>query len=228
MKVSRVFVIHPEDPTTGFLNEIIIFLQNEFIEKVVIISPPIEAGAEYIEYTLQEASISENDFILFLGHGRSDALYGVPNTDSTKTVVISLEDAERIFSGKNVVLFSCNSNQLCTRIGSDMKSYVGFGNMPTDWNEIMAERDIGEYNYLSGLTEASLDKFKSILINMMIKISAKFLSTSNFSREAYLTLRMELNKALIEITSDKTIPLEERIELFKIVQRTKNEIAYKD
>lgn len=226
--MSKLIIIHPEDPSTEFLDQIIKVVIKEFPKRTILLKPSLKQAGQYIEASINKLYV-EDDVIFFLGHGRSDGLYGALDERDQKTILLTREDVNRIFANKNAILFSCNSDELLKRISKDIKSFIGFGNMPTDWTEIMAERDLGDHRYLSELTIDSLQKFRDILVSMMVRATLNGLfKTNNFAREMYLLLRLELNKALAAVSSDKNIPFEERVELFKVIQRTKNEIIYKD
>jgi hypothetical protein len=223
--MSKVIIIHPQDKSTEFLKEIVRAFNAG--EGIVLIEPDLKYDATALKKQLDE-SCAEGDIILFLGHGRSDGLYGAPNEKGEKTILLSRDQARAILEKRNAVLFACDSNALLKRIGDGVTRFVGFGNMPTDWDEIHAERDIGDYKYLSKLTNESLEKFKAILVSMIISTRTCFFDGWNFSRAMYLTLRMELNKAMLKVAADTNINIDERTELFKIIQTAKSEITYKD
>lgn len=223
--MGKVIIIHPQDKSTDFLKEVV----KAFKEKgdTVLIEPDTKYSADVLSKQLNKV-YQEGDILLYLGHGRTDGLYGVPNEKGEKSILLTRDQAKMIFQKRNVVLFACDSNALLKRIGVDVIKFVGFGNMPTDWDEIHAQRDIGDHKYLSKITNQSLEKFKSILVAMIISTRACLFDGLNFSRAMYLTLRMELNKAMLQVASDKSIDMDERIELFKIIQTAKSEITYKD
>lgn len=223
--MSKVIVIHPPDRTTEFLGGITKAFGQ--VEEIVLLEP----GANYEALTLDK-ELSEiyqdGDIIFFLGHGRSDALYGALDDKGQRTILLTRDQVRGILANRNGVLFSCHSASLLKKIGSDVNKYVGFGNMPTDWDEIMAHRDIADFQYLSNLTDNSLGKFRSILVAIVVATRFSLTKSSNFSREVYLTLRLELNMAMLKMATDTELEFKERVELFKILQETKQEITYKD
>ncbi len=223
--MNRVILIFPQDTTIEFLREFISILQNKYPESISLIEPDLNCSFEAL-FKQINSLYKENDIIFFLGHGKSNALYGATNSKE-KNILISINQISEVFNGKNVILFSCNSRDIFRKTGVGIKKYLGFGSMPTDWDEIQSERNIGDANYLFNLTSDSLEKFKKILVAGLVSASEKLINEPNFSREMYLVLRMELNKAMLKIPQDTSLPLNERIELFKIIQMTKDDILYK-
>lgn len=223
---TKIILIHPPDPSTEFLDKIVSNLQKKLSNHTYFLNLESEKHFEFIQKALGSI-YNEGDIILFLGHGRSNALYGFSADKKEKIILLKLEEVQEIIAKRKVVLFSCNSNQLLQKIGEDAIAYVGFGEMPTDWYEIMGERDIGDHRYLSKLTNTSLQKFREILVEMMIGAITFAVYNNNFARDIYLRLRMHLNIALIQV-AESSIPLDERIELYGLIQRTKNELVYKD
>jgi hypothetical protein len=97
-------------------------------------------------------TVTEEEFVLFLGHGRSDCLYGANSnsgffvspyfegiTDYENDNFISRDNID-IFTGKKVFCLSCNSADGLGKLAvqSGARAFIGFGDIPTD-NEILPE-----------------------------------------------------------------------------------------
>jgi hypothetical protein len=225
MMANKIIIIYPIDPTTDFLNQVVKSVQESFPENTYLIRPGLNFDLTFLPDEIAKMYTSK-DLIIFLGHGNSSYLFGSTDKEGKKTRLLERNDIYRIFENKNLILFSCYSNELL-RKPNQIREYIGFGNMPTDWNEIIAERDLVDLNYLKGLSENSLNGFKSFLVQMMCTALKKTFKNPNYMREIYLELRLELNKYLLRIPGLKSLSLEERTELFKLIQQTKREIFFK-
>jgi len=92
--------------------------------------------------------VEDEEFVVFLGHGRSDRLYGA-NTQSDYFIspffeyqndsFINTSNVD-VFRGKKVFCLSCNSADGLGALASEMgaKVFIGFGDIPTD-NNIVPE-----------------------------------------------------------------------------------------
>ncbi len=93
-------------------------------------------------------TLSDEELILFLGHGRSDRLYGAnSHTDFFASPYFDYEndnfinkDNIDVFVGKKVFCLSCNSADGLGKVAvqKGAKAFIGFGDIPTD-NEILPE-----------------------------------------------------------------------------------------
>jgi hypothetical protein len=154
MSIEPILVIHPRDNTISFLDKIKKHLIKSFAGKVhhFNIYPNDES---HIECLRRIAKHPENGIIIFLGHGRSDKLYGskgklYKSIDFVSSDVID-ENPEAyyyndnfinesnigVFSQKKVFCLACNSNDKIAEFAFDngVKSFFGFGDIPTSRGE---------------------------------------------------------------------------------------------
>lgn len=97
------------------------------------------------------------DLIIFMGHGRSDALFGSRGKNFNMTGSDAAIDRESddyyndesfidesnydLFSDKSIICFSCESDLLGNRLlKAGARTVVGFGKMPSSWAEF--EQDV--------------------------------------------------------------------------------------
>ena len=101
----------------------------------------------------------DSDLIVFMGHGRSDALYGSRGksfdvTGGEEALDKSSEDyyndehfidatSYKLLKGKNIVCFSCESYLLAKKlVEAGANAVVGFGKMPTSKQELEQDAHI--------------------------------------------------------------------------------------
>jgi hypothetical protein len=216
----KIILIHPQDPSTSFLEAIISFLERgNFPVKVFKPgSQPTNLNAEI------EACYEEGDILVFLGHGSSRELYGSANEQQEKTILFSTDQAASFFSNKKNILLACRSAELLIN-ANPSGEYVGFGDLPTSIEEVLGARELSTPYYLRGLEDATLALFRNVLIEMMID-AFKFSKDTHSLRTFYLALRYSLNRALTRIATSKSIPLLQKQLLFQIIQETKNEMIH--
>ena len=100
---------------------------------------------------------NDEDVIIFMGHGRSDALFGSrgnyfnmagsddaldrESDDYYNDECFIDETTYQLLSGKSIICFSCESDLLGKKlIAAGAKAVVGFGKMPSSWAEL--EQDL--------------------------------------------------------------------------------------
>ncbi|MEM6298114.1 MAG: hypothetical protein AAF740_05430 [Bacteroidota bacterium] len=191
---KKVLIIHPHDKSTSFLERIRNYLSFE-----------LQNSVHYFNIKPNELSHNEclkviKDFpssglVLFMGHGRSNCLYGAVGDDygTMPSEDAILEHPDRYFSNENyinlenvgvfrekkVIALTCNSNDQIGReaIRSGAKVFLGFGNLPTSIEELKEE---GEQEK-RGLSLSTVEKALKSEINYVIKKSIVIGITKNHS-----------------------------------------------
>jgi hypothetical protein len=149
--MSRVLCIYPQDGSTKFLNRI----QNHLTLALGAtfhcykVKPNQESHDECLE---RLRSDNEEELVLFLGHGRSDRLYGANSNysffpsplyegivDYENDNFINRENLD-VFRDRKVFCLSCNSADGLGKIAIEKgaRVFIGFGDIPTD-NEVLPE-----------------------------------------------------------------------------------------
>lgn len=149
--MSKILCIYPDDSSTRFLDRIQTCLKNHLAEVFHCYKvKPYQLSHDECLQRLQ--TVTEEEFVIFLGHGRSDCLYGASSncnflvspyfegiSNYENDNFINRENIN-ILSGKKVFCLSCNSagglGKLAVQSGA--KSFIGFGDIPTD-NEVLPE-----------------------------------------------------------------------------------------
>lgn len=164
---KRILIVHPHDKSTSFLerikNHLICQLPNDV--HYFNIKPNEISHQQCLEKISEHPS---EGIVLFLGHGRSDRLFGSKG-DLYENIEFVSEDAReanpekyyfndnfinetnsQIFKGKKVVCLACKSNEVIalSALNNNAISFLGFGDIPTSAAEF---RKNGEENFTSSL-----------------------------------------------------------------------------
>lgn len=183
---KNILIIHPYDKTTTFLDRIKNHLQTEFQDNLHYFS--VKTNEEsHMECLDAIRRFSENGLILFMGHGRSNCLFGAI-ADEGEAMVSNearLESPDRYyknenfisfdniheFTGKKIVCLTCNSNAQIGReaVSKGAKVLLGFGDLPTSIEEL---KELGE-NGKKGMSLERIEQALKTEINYIIKTSIR-------------------------------------------------------
>ncbi|XLS29644.1 hypothetical protein ACJD0Z_02215 [Flavobacteriaceae bacterium M23B6Z8] len=183
---KKILIIHPYDKSTSFLERIKNHLQAEFEESVHYFNiKPNKASHNHCLETIKD--FSENGLLLFMGHGKSNCLYGAKGDyyGTLENELVKAEEPEKyfyednfinpqnikVFSGKKIISLSCNSNGQIGRfsIENGAKIFLGFGDLPTSIEEL---KEQGEESK-SGVSLAKIEQALKTEINDIIKKSVR-------------------------------------------------------
>ncbi|MFI3297764.1 MAG: hypothetical protein R3Y59_09105 [bacterium] len=193
-----VICIFPKDTTTDFLEPIFNAAKNMSEDFAGYRIDTTNEGDVTRLKTRIEA-LDNNCTIVFLGHGASNCLYGTPTKG--KNEVLFTQKQLSVIKNKTNFIFACNSNELLNSLKSD--HYIGFGDMPTDYSEVISEREFSDPTYLSSITEQDLAEYRRLIVDIVVKAitKSKLVSLSELVR--YLMLFA--NIAIVEILTSKNI-----------------------
>lgn len=181
---KKILIIHPYDKSTSFLERIKNHLQAEFEESVHYFNiKPNKASHTHCLETIKD--FSENGLLLFMGHGKSNCLYGAKGDyyGTLENELVKAEEPEKyfyednfinqqnikVFSGKKIISLSCNSNGQIGRfsIENGAKVFLGFGDLPTSIQELKEQGEEGK----SGVSLSKIEQALKTEINDIIKKS---------------------------------------------------------
>lgn len=168
-----IFLVHPIDPTIKRLRRIIRYVIRHTKMAETLLIFPGEAHKKYAHKKIEEQS--DEDFIVFLGHGRSDALFGSkgvhwiaevspealsenPNEFYNDENFISL-DTYHLFNNKKLFCFACNSVQF----GKNLEKHgikmvlLGFDKLPTTKEEFKDDWGITVSEHMLAATKGCLN-----------------------------------------------------------------------
>ncbi|WP_405376874.1 hypothetical protein [Nonlabens sp. Asnod3-A02] len=184
---KKVLIIHPYDKSTSFLDRIKNHLLAEFHDSVhyFSIKPNERSHKECLEVIKK---FSGNGLLLFMGHGKSNCLYGA-KADNYGTLENELIKAEQpdsyfyednfinihnieVFNEKKIISLSCNSNaQLGKKsVENGAKVFLGFGDLPTSIEELKEQGEESKNGISLGKIEQALKTEINDIIKKSIRI----------------------------------------------------------
>lgn len=231
-----ILIIHPKDNTTRFLNRIKNHLINNFQSTVH------HFNIQYSELSHNQCLssikvLSKGSTVIFLGHGRSNSLYGSkapyydnslvsseamlesPNKFFGKETFIDINNID-VFRDLNVFCLACNSNAQIAKsaISKGTICYIGFGDIPTSTEEL--DKSIKQHN-------VSLNKIISNIkteINYIIKKSLEIsIRNNNDFEQLFHLIRFISNQRISFILTQKKF-LKERYIIADYIYFFKNEM----
>lgn len=191
-----ILIIHPKDQTTKFLDKIKNHIVNNFGESVHHFNIQF-SDSSHTQCLEKIEKHKENGLIIFLGHGRSDSLYGskaphygnefispdaifeFPEKYYGKDIFIDSSNIE-VFKGKNVFCLACNSNGAIAKqaIENGTKCFLGFGDIPSSNEELKKQGETGLGTSLSEITKELKTE-----INYIVKKSLEISIRESYSFE---------------------------------------------
>lgn len=194
--MKKIFIIHPDDGTTSFLNRIknnLVINHKDMINHFNV-KPNIFSRDKCLEII---SNLPKNSLVIFLGHGKNGSLYGskgkkYEDRDFTSAEAIDenpdyyyYDDAFinkgniDVFKDKNIFCLACNSNNKTAKYALEANaiSFVGFGDIPTSISEFEEK-----YKNVSN----DLVRFMKTEINFIIKNSLNIGIRNNLTIEELL------------------------------------------
>ena len=181
---KKILIVHPYDKSTSFLERIKNHLQVEFpdILHYFSIKPNEDSHTQCLK-TIRD--FSRNGLLLFMGHGKSNCLYGAKGDyyGTLENELVKVEDPDKyfykdnfinkqnieVFNGKKIISLSCNSNGQLGRnsVDNGAKVFLGFGDLPTSIEELK-EKGVESK---SGVSLGKIEQALKTEINDIIKKS---------------------------------------------------------
>lgn len=198
---KRLLIIHPYDNSTKFLERIKNHLVGLFPQHTHYFSvKPNDDSHQLCLNTIE--SFNENGLILFMGHGKSNCLFGAKG-DSYGTFVSEGAQEENpeqyfyndnfihqenvdVFKSNKIISLSCNSNGKIGKfaIEAGAKTFLGFGDLPTSIHEF---KEKGEESKV-GVSLARVEQIYKSEINYIIKRSIEISISNGFTFEEFYDL----------------------------------------
>jgi len=218
---ENIVVIYPEDPSIDFLHPLFDGLTTLFPDAIVH-RPKYGAS-------LHTMINDDTELVLFIGHGTCRGLFGGVNENGEKQMLCDILSSARLLQDCSIVLFSCNSNDYFNKLqrnSAQIKNYIVFGDMPTDWTHIRHNRDI-EANYWSDCNEEHLSFYKSSLVKSVLfgfEKAHKINSFHSFFKGVSYILNVNINDIIRHGNWSKN----QKLQLIERLIEFKNEIKYDD
>ena len=212
--INKILIVHALDESTKFLS----VFKEAFEEHYFAITSNKQEEIDKVHSKIK--TLNEDDIFIFLGHGAS---YGLFAPSSTDIRIFDKKSANEMFENKNIVLLSCKSSDFIKEL-STYKRIIGFSDIPSSMNEIIAERDI--VGNQRNVNEEDIERYNKCYTNSIIKaLKLLFHKKITFSQLAKY-IEFFLNKEIISILEDKS--KENRKDLAKLLFEFKNEMVFKN
>ncbi len=205
--------IFPEDKTLDFLKPLINKISKK-IEVIYLRENNVDTIKERINLLPNESNI------IFIGHGASHCLYGAVSNNE-KTIFINSSNIN-ILSNKNIVTVACRSSEFLFSNKETVNNLLGFGNIPSDYDEVTIERDYNDVNYLYSIEKEDLEYYILNLTRILTICIVSFIS-HNSIEQLYFELRLYFNKEISKLLEEKEI--KKYNELATLFIETKNEMT---
>lgn len=189
MKNKTIVCLYPIDPTTDFLMPIYEILSQFDGFNGYRISTS-EQDINDIKFEIEKSS--SYNMIIFLGHGASHCIYG-----SMKEKISTSNDLIR-YNNADCIFLSCRSSEF---LKAHNGNHIGFGDMPTDYNEVEAERQLNDIEYLEGLDERDIEYYRNQIVDFFIK--AIRMSQLKSLEEFYKAIKLFANKEISVLLLNK-------------------------
>ncbi len=193
---EKILCIFPEDPSLAFLSTLRNYLEENYNCHFIL------ANDESYNISIDTiSSLEPNSLIMFFGHGASHCFYGSCSQEFPQRQLVNSTNIEAL-KDKNVFALSCRSCDFLDSNKRIIKEFFGFGNMPTDWDEIVAERNTGDPFYLNKMTQEDVEIYKSLLNKIVLQSLKKTEDLLDF-RRLYLSIKLSINKEISKLLIEK-------------------------
>ena len=195
--MRKIVCIFPQDKSTDFL--LPIYEQLERLPDFrgyrfdTIVSPQTKD-------LYDSTNFEKGSFLIFLGHGASNKLYGSVDEKGQKQELFNWGNIDHI-RNLDFVCIACRSKEFANK---HFQRYIGFGNIISDFSEITAERDTSDPNFLEWATEEDIYNFQNLFVQAVAK--AVLLPHSKDIQSLYKMMKLCFNKQIAELLKNKRLP----------------------
>lgn len=196
--MSKLICIYPEDKTTDFLLPIykqLKVLAKEFVDYRFCTNNSSKTKSLYDELL----KITENDIVIFLGHGASDKLYGSVDENKEKIILFDKTKSE-CFKKAFFIGITCRSKEFANE---HIPNYIGFGDITSSYDEVLAERNIGDPYFLEWATKEDIINFQKKFVFAII--DAIRLSKFMGLHSIYKMTKLSFNKRIASLITNKNV-----------------------
>ncbi len=194
--MRNIICIYPEDRTTDFL--LPIYEQLELFDDFIGFRFNSLVSCE-TKKIYDPKYFNKDSILFFLGHGASDKLYGSINQDGDKQVLFNKNNIDHI-KKLDFVCISCRSKEFANK---QFHKYIGFGNITSDFSEVITERNCGDSNYLEWATPDDIIIFQKLFVQSITE--AIILSKCKDILSIYKMLRFCFNRKIANTLRDRSL-----------------------
>lgn len=210
---ENILLIYPSDPTIQFLKPIESLIINRF-PNCIIQKPQYKSS-------LYSMINDDTELIFFLGHGNTNGLFGGTNDNGEKELLCDIATSSLLLQDCSVILFSCNSKDFLKKLEySQIKNYIVFGDMPTDFEHIKYNQNNRNKEYWTECNFQQMNYYISTITEAALKGFEKVYNTNSFygfKKGVEHVVNMKINEIINnnDWTKTQKLQLIERIVEFK-------------
>lgn len=195
--MSKLICIYPEDKTTDFL--LPIYEQLETLSDFVGYRFDTNDSSKTKNLYNDLKQLDNDCIIFFLGHGASHKMYGSVDKDGNKLTLFEKMNTDDI-KNKNFVGIACRSKDFAY---NHLLNYIGFGDITSDYSEVLEERNIGDPVYLEWASEEDIINFQNEFVES-IADAVKLSECTNLN-SIYRILRLNFNKRIASLLVNRSL-----------------------
>ena len=195
--MSKLMCIYPVDVTTDFL--LPIYERLELLPDFAGYRFDTNDSSKTKNLHDELLQIAENGFVFFLGHGASNKLYGSVDENGEKLTLFDKKNSECI-KNASFVGVACRSKDFADK---HLPNYIGFGDITSDYSEVLAERNIGDPDYLEWASEEDIINFRNEFVGAIV--DAVKLSECKSLQSIYRMMKLCFNKRIALLLTNRNL-----------------------
>lgn len=196
--MSKLICIYPVDVTTDFL--LPIYEQLGVLPDFVGYRFDTNDSSKTKNLFDALYQLDNDAFIFFIGHGASNKLYGSVDKDGEKNILFNKVNTEFV-KKTNFIGIACRSKEFADK---HFQNHIGFGDITSDYSEVMAERNLGYSDYLEWASEGDIINFRNEFVCAIVE--AVRLSECKSLQSTYKMMKLCLNKRIALLLVNRYIP----------------------
>lgn len=194
--MRKIVCIYPEDKSTIFL--LPIYKQLEHLSGFVGYRFDT-LGSHETKSLYNSTNFEKGSLLFFLGHGASNKLYGSVDENGNKQELFNTRNIDHI-KDLDFVCIACRSKEFSHK---HFQKYIGFGNIISDFSEIISERDISDPCFMEWAAEKDICNFQSLFVKTIT--NAILLSSCNDIQSLYKMMKLCFNKQIAELLKNRNL-----------------------
>lgn len=195
--MRKVICIYPKDQSTDFLKPVYEQLKQISYFTGYCFDTIVSQETQKLYNSLY---FDKDSMLIFLGHGSSNKLYGSVDKLNKKQVLFNETNIDHI-KDLDFICIACRSNEFAQKY---FKNYMGFGDITSDFSEVIAERNLGDPNYLEWAHEFDITNFRNLFVESLK--NAILTSRCSSIVSLYKMLKLSINKQIANLLLEKNMP----------------------
>lgn len=194
--MRKIICIFPQDKSTDFLLPIYKRLEQLPDFKGYRFDTTISQQAKDL---YESTNFEKGTLLMFLGHGASNKLYGSVDETGKKQELFYRGNMDHL-RNLDFVCIACRSKEFAH---NHFQNYIGFGDITSDFSEVIAERNLNDPNFMDWASENDIINFRNVFVQAIT--NAILLSSCTDLYSLYNMMRLCFNKQIAELLKNKSL-----------------------